>query len=676
MLKINRIKAISKTEDADFGFDYVLKDGLNLISSNTNTRGKSSAILTIYYCLGFEEIIGGKGSKTLTSVYKTELEDNNGMSHNVLESRAWLEITNGSDTVTVMRAGKLSGRRDNLITVYYSDMDSVYNSDTNVEDMYVHIANSTTSLKGFHNFLEKFIGFELPIVPSNDGTEYKLYMQLLFSVIFIEQKRGWADLFSAMPILNIKDAKKRVIEYLIGLDTLAIEKKRTNLKINELDITKRWDININEIFLLCSRENCKIGLLPVKPEIIENDFLKNVQIYKIDHNLVTIDEEINQLRSQQKELKGVVPKVIDNYEQLQEELEKTEIGIRNLENKLEDQHTTSLTEKANIHKLEENLEIINTDLRNNKDALKLKKLGSTLDAKSYSGICPVCGQSIADSLLPSQNHEHIMDIEENIRHLESQQMMILFAINAHKENRKFAEDNIQILSSKIFTLRRLATTIRNDLFSVDENLSETTVFKRIQIENTIQALINLKKIVNQKISDLSKLSIEWKAHLQEKARLPKSNFSEHDKDTVSTLDKYFKIYLQAFNYKSVLNYDSIQISEKNYLPTSEGFDMKFDSSASDNIRAIWAYTLALLRTSNEKKGNHPHIVMFDEPAQHSMVTDDVVSLFQASINMPGKNQIILGITLNDADIREAVDNFDKRKIHIIDVGDHAFKKIE
>lgn len=54
--------------------------------------------------------------------------------------------------------------------------------------------------------------------------------------------------------------------------------------------------------------------------------------------------------------------------------------------------------------------------------------------------------------------------------------------------------------------------------------------------------------------------------------------------------------------------------------------MKFDSSASDNIRAIWSYTLALLKTSNEKNGNHPQIVIFDEPGQHSIFTNPLMAL--------------------------------------------------
>ncbi|WP_257788845.1 hypothetical protein [Clostridium argentinense] len=40
--------------------------------------------------------------------------------------------------------------------------------------------------------------------------------------------------------------------------------------------------------------------------------------------------------------------------------------------------------------------------------------------------------------------------------------------------------------------------------------------------------------------------------------------------------------------------DEMKISEEKLLPIVNGFDMKFDSSASYNIRAIWAFTFALM----------------------------------------------------------------------------------
>ena len=50
------------------------------------------------------------------------------------------------------------------------------------------------------------------------------------------------------------------------------------------------------------------------------------------------------------------------------------------------------------------------------------------------------------------------------------------------------------------------------------------------------------------------------------------------------------------------NLDEITIFKDTYLPTIEGFYMKFDSSTSDNIRAIWAFTIALMQTSTKLSG--------------------------------------------------------------------------
>ena len=208
MFKINRVKAISYTEEKTFGFDYSFNSKLNLVSSSTNTKGKSSVLVAIYYCLGFEEIIGGRGKKTLTPVYKTDIEDSEGKTHKVLQSEVWLEISNGCDVVTITRTAEMLGRDENLITVYYGSLQEVECNDVPFEDMYVHFKNAAISSKGFHSFLEKFMGFELPQIPVGDGKEHKLYLQLIFSGLFIEQKRGWADLFSAMPTYGIKECKK------------------------------------------------------------------------------------------------------------------------------------------------------------------------------------------------------------------------------------------------------------------------------------------------------------------------------------------------------------------------------------------------------------------------------------------------------------------------------------
>ena len=64
MFWINRLKTVIKTAEGNFGNDQRFFKGINLIASNTNTEGKSSCIEAIYYCLGLEEILGGRNDKT------------------------------------------------------------------------------------------------------------------------------------------------------------------------------------------------------------------------------------------------------------------------------------------------------------------------------------------------------------------------------------------------------------------------------------------------------------------------------------------------------------------------------------------------------------------------------------------------------------------------------------
>ena len=112
--------------------------GLNFIDSHENTCGKSSIVAAIYYCLGFEQIIGGTGgvgSKVLTSVFKSIIEDN-GKPWRVTESGAYLEICNGNEIRTLYRNIKSEYKDNHLVTVYFGDYDSIGDYKTISQDYY------------------------------------------------------------------------------------------------------------------------------------------------------------------------------------------------------------------------------------------------------------------------------------------------------------------------------------------------------------------------------------------------------------------------------------------------------------------------------------------------------------------------------------------------------------
>ena len=670
MLRIDRVRIEIQTEDGLYGVDEKFKDGLNFLASEDNTCGKSSILEAIYYGLGVEEIIGGKGEKVLTAAYKTYLESEDKKLY-VLEAKVYLQISNGNETVTLYRAAKMENRDTKLVTVYYSDLDNIKQANL-IEDKYVHMSNSATNEQGFHRFLEKFLHIELPKVPANDGTQRKLYLQLIFSGMFIEQKHGWGDLFSGMPILGIKDSKKRVLEFVMNLDTLNNEKRKEELKIEETRIKNAWGILIKDIMNACNRETCDILGLPMKPCVLTKIDLTGIHILKDKKNILDF---IKQLKSERNEIEKIRPKVIDNFEELQRELDETERTIDSYEEDMKWLRERIVQEKSVIKVLSGNLEIIDNDLRNNKDAAKLRKLGSELNCLTSKNICPVCQQNISDSLLPQVEGIEIMSIDENIRHLQAQKEMLEYARESHKQTSTDMDQRLQMLQGKVFTLRRLAKALRSDLYAVDDNLSEALVYKKIELQTRIDYLEGLIKFVEDEKNKFEKLSDDWKKYLQAKKELPQNKFSENDMKKIKLLREQFVDNLEKYGYKSVIDKKEINISEDNYLPVIEKFDMKFDSSASDNIRGIWAYTVALLQVSISMKGNHPTVLIFDEPVQHSIVPNDMEKFLDSIVQL-GKNcQIIIGITVKDSDTQKIIDKIDAKNCHLIKVKNKAFQKL-
>ena len=73
-----------------------------------------------------------------------------------------------------------------------------------------------------------------------------------------------------------------------------------------------------------------------------------------------------------------------------------------------------------------------------------------------------------------------------------------------------------------------------------------------------------------------------------------------------------------------------------------------------NIRLIWAFTMALLQVSLKNNGNHPGVLVFDEPDQQSIIIEDMKSFFDSILKLNNTCQVIVAITLKDSETRNAV----------------------
>ncbi len=677
MLRINRLRIEISTANGVYGIDTPFSSGLNFIASEDNTCGKSSILAAIYYCLGLEQIIGGVGgigSKVLTSAFKSAIEDQQN-SYKVLESGAYLEISNGHDTVTIYRNITSESKDNRLVSVYYSDYNAIGDPKTQVSDFYVNIQNAATSEKGFHTFLEEFLHISLPMVGTSDGNERKLYLQIVFSAMFIEQKHGWSDILSGMPVFGIRESKKRVIEFLLDLDTIKNERERARLRNIKTQIENDWEKRVETFQYRTLSHGGTVINLPLHPRVLsDNDYLRITILTDSDESIA---DAIIKLQEQYDAICLLKPRVIDNFEELNRELSETLQTIRSLED--EETHITEelFYESSTIQRLEKNIALIDTDIQNNNDAARLQNFGSDNSTDDCSSICPVCKQKIYDNMLLTKSDFVFMDIEANILHLKEQKKMLVFALSNHRARKEQLEQEKSHLATDILALRRLAQALRSDLYmTTDTDSSEAIMLKKIEISRKIESFKKLQEELGQFLLELRGLSEQWDLYLKDKAKLPKHDKSDSDVEKIHLLKTQFIKNLKLYHYSSLSDFGAIDISEESLLPTIDGFDMKFDSSASDGIRVIWAFTMALLQVSLEKSGNHPGIIIFDEPAQQSIVPQDMDSFIKSTALLRANSQVIMAITLNSHELIQIIDNLEQDTYQKTSIVGKAFQLLQ
>ena len=78
-----------------------------------------------------------------------------------------------------------------------------------------------------------------------------------------------------------------------------------------------------------------------------------------------------------------------------------------------------------------------------------------------------------------------------------------------------------------------------------------------------------------------------------------------------------------------------------------------------------AYTVALLQVSMSTGGNHPTVLIFDEPVQHSIVPNDMKQFLDSIVQLGKECQTIIGITVKDSDTQKNIDKLDADVCHLI-----------
>jgi hypothetical protein len=628
MLKINAIKLEINTTRGLFGADLELGDGLNIIRGN-NSTGKSTMFQAILYGLGLEELLGSKNANTMQYVLRDHVNYEE-QEYEVTQSFVFLEFTNGEKTVTTKRSVVCQGREPQLVDViegaYLTEKENY-----NIRPMWVHDkGGASNELYGFHLFLQEFLGWELPEVTNSSGDESRLYIQQIAPSFILEQKAGWSHFLATMPYYNIKNAEGKSIEFLLDLDVTENEKAKRHLKIQKQIFKQKWQSIFEQAKNYAYRGAAILNGLEPTPSII-ND-VRSIYLSIIDEDKTySIIDYVESLKVSYKALEtSRLPNVGQNNDLNEVRLS----DFTNYYNQLSLQLDMLLSEialdKGQLESYEHQLGNISEDLRKNKDILKLNKLGANIEMSVANSTCPLCKSEINNSLLPEEIKETPMQLEENIKYLEAQRKMIGVYIEGQRKNIQDKENKFRLMQNKSLELKQNIRSLKRELISDERLPSEVEIEHRLSLRNKIMFYVKLIEDFDNFKNSILDLSQEWAALIGREKNLSSDFYSVEDRKKIADLESSFLNLLNFFHYSSQSG-EHIRISMEKYLPVVETkigddkikqYDIKYDSSGSDFVRAIWAYTCALKRVSDKHNTNYPRLLMLDEPQQQSASIED------------------------------------------------------
>ena len=638
-MNIRAIKLRLTTDRGDFGFKFEFGRGLTVIRGS-NSSGKSTLFNCLMYGLGMEELVGGRGEKVLP--YAVREFFNYGEERvEVAASEVLVELENSSGSrVTLRRAIRDTIRDPKLVEVFEGAHLTAPSVGLGApKPTFLFDPGSAKKEEGFHHFLEAFMGYQLPPVATTSGGMTKLYLQAVFAALAVEQKRGWTDYIANIPFYGIRDARTRVTEFLLGLSVFERQAKRAQLDADSMAIDTDWRRAFDNLRQAGAVNGVVIEGLSTTPTALLDS--STVQFVKSNGKTKTsLADYVNQLRAEHSEL-GAKAKAyskasgvwaLQEIDSASEELQRLSV--------LHERASANLAlQRASQEEFRILLAEVNEDLDRNKTALKLRDLGAQMEIEVATDHCPTCHQSVDDTLLFGIVSGPQMDLRTNIEYLESQRRMLQRQINGSQEEIRQSEIAVADVSTRLAAKHDFRNSLRGDV-STGAVESRAIVRRQIQIELEQSTLAAFQEQAAALLIDLEGVSTRLAANQTNRKALPKDAYSAEDLSRISLFEKNFRSNASSFGYESAEIRD-IRISTDTLTPILSDLELRqiisrpkaslvADSSASDFVRLIWSYLLALYQTSATRgfEGNHAGFLLMDEPGQHSMRSTSQHALLQ------------------------------------------------
>lgn len=687
---IKSIKITIETTDGPFGFLAKFNRNLNIIRGR-NSSGKSTIVHSIMYALGMEELLGAQNAEALTYVLKDHVEYDESK-HVITRSLVSMELESNGKTITITRKIKENGVNPKLVEIQECSA-LIHGETAPVLYRFLHDGGSAQIREGFFTYLESFLGLTLPKVPHTNGKQVKLYLQYIFAAMLIEQKRGWTDYIANLPYFGVRDARIKVVDFLVGTNVFEMDAKRAHLDHESLELNTSWQDLYRSITNDALKNSIKVQNLPKSPIA---GFAANMVFYQktTSQGLINLDEfkskQIQQLQKlAQEELswKDALPSAtLQSIEDETSQLQELTLAYERCVGELTLHRASRNANGIHQRQAEE-------ELSKNEAAKKLIRYGASLKLDTANDVCPACQQNIGHSLTDLHESTPHMDIETNVDYLKSQIRMLERDTAGIDQSIKETTIITEELARKVSMSKTRLRALRTDL-TTNSVVSKANLRQQLQVELSIEEVSQFVQRNEETLTRFVELSARFDQNQKARAALPQDHYSDDDLQKYSLFEKLFRSNVSSFDYHSAPVKD-IKFNVANLLPELAKIELREiyrkdfsenkkssasstsksssniarESSASDFVRLIWSYILTLYETSAHfsVKGNHPGFILMDEPGQHSMATKSQLALFQKLSAEKGLQSIVAAsFDDSEAAYREATQNVQFKLIHLGD----------
>lgn len=661
-LKIDRLNIKVNTNGKKFECVISFEEGLNIIRAE-NSSGKSTCVNAIAYGLGLEAILGPSRKRPFPKSLYEEIFDTKKDQNPFFVSTSTVCLSVRNQRGQEARLTRDISGDDSKISVELDGGERV--------DYFLGTSGrvgSAVSERGFHYWLAEYIGWSLPRVVTFDGSEATLYLECIFPLFFVEQKRGWSEIQANVPThYGLKNVRRVAAEFCLGIDSFEFEKKIVGYK-NEIE---KAEVEWNEVAsaAVAAAEFNAVDVSIVS-DISKHGANNNIVFYYLEGDAkISVSEKERALRNL---LDGLEEDVI-SFSPDNDKFELQSSVLRNLRRDYEELSELSDVTTLSVRETEKKLATLKNDLNQYHQLRRLKNVGSDIEADLDTQKCPICESELYDTLGNRNVKRQPMTLEENIEFLKSQVEFFetvwkrgIKQLDSYRAKERLLKSRIDYETDKLKGMRE----------DIDDVNGATKSFLREKILAET-ALKNAKKLSDIQISlrdRASKAYSKWVTNVDGLKLLKKQSDINNKGLVINKLQSIIRANLEAFHFNpSAIS--SISISHQTFRPEQEGYDIVAETSASDYIRIIWAYTLALMELAGKEKSiKHGGFVVFDEPRQHEASKLSFTSLIdKASGSIDYGGQVIFATSLDEKELSSVCR---ERKVNLICFDDYILTPVQ